>query len=52
MDGITVISRSSYGFDMKPPGAGERAPRLKLSASEAQWMAAIIDAEGRNISNT
>lgn len=52
VDGITVISRSSYGFDMKPPGAGERAPRLKLSASEAQWMAAIIDAEGHNISNT
>lgn len=25
VDGITVISRSSYGFDMKPPGAGSRS---------------------------
>ncbi len=48
VDGFTVLSRYSCSYDMKPPGAGERQPTLKLSASEAKWLSTIIDTEINN----
>ncbi|EEW2719457.1 secretion protein EspO [Escherichia coli] len=42
VDGVTVINRRSCSYDMRPPGAGERQPLLKMSASEVQWLSQII----------
>ncbi|HFI9494969.1 secretion protein EspO [Escherichia albertii] len=44
-----VCSRWSCGFDMRPPGAGDRTPQLKLSASELTWLSKTIDTERNNI---
>ncbi|CBG90789.1 secretion protein EspO [Citrobacter rodentium] len=48
LDGIMVINRRTSFYDIKPPGAGERQPSLKISASEAQWMCKIIETEINN----
>ncbi|MDZ9327589.1 secretion protein EspO, partial [Escherichia coli] len=45
----TVFSRKSCTFDMRPPGAGDRTPQLKLSASELIWLSKTIDTERNNI---
>ncbi|EFB5413372.1 secretion protein EspO [Escherichia coli] len=48
VDGIVVINRRSCSYDMRPPGAGERQPLLKMSASEARWLSKIITNEMKN----
>ncbi|EFA4421138.1 secretion protein EspO [Escherichia coli] len=48
VDGIVVINRRSCSYDMRPPGAGERQPLLKMSASEARWLSEIITNEMKN----
>lgn len=49
MNDYTVFSRKSCTFDMRPPGAGDRTPQLKLSASELIWLSKTIDTERNNI---
>ncbi|EFI2599783.1 secretion protein EspO [Escherichia coli] len=49
MNDYTVFSRKSCTFDMHPPGAGDRTPQLKLSASELIWLSKTIDTERNNI---
>ncbi|EFA7433295.1 secretion protein EspO [Escherichia coli] len=49
MNDYTVFSRKSCTFDMRPPGAGDRTPQLKLSASELIWLSKTIDIERNNI---
>lgn len=49
MNDYTVFSRESCTFDMRPPGAGDRTPQLKLSASELIWLSKTIDTERNNI---
>ncbi|EEV9344399.1 secretion protein EspO [Shigella sonnei] len=48
VDGVTVINRRSCSYDMRPPGAGERQPLLKMSASEVQWLSQIITNDMKN----
>ena len=48
MNDYTVFSRKSCTFDMRPPGAGDRTPQLKLSASELIWLSKTIDTEINN----
>ncbi|EFB6449228.1 secretion protein EspO, partial [Escherichia coli] len=43
-----VLNRRSCCFDMSPPGAGERSPHLKLSASELTWLSKTIETEIHN----
>lgn len=47
-DGYTVCSRKYCGFDMRPPGAGDRTPQLKLSATELTWLSKTIHTEINN----
>ncbi|EOM9698582.1 secretion protein EspO [Escherichia coli] len=49
MNDYTVFSRKSCTFDMRPPGAEDRTPQLKLSASELIWLSKTIDTERNNI---
>ncbi|MCZ8627027.1 secretion protein EspO [Escherichia albertii] len=49
MNDYKVFSRKSCTFDMRPPGAGDRTPQLKLSASELIWLSKTIDTERNNI---
>ncbi|HHI9671987.1 TPA: secretion protein EspO [Escherichia albertii] len=46
--GYTVFSKKVFTFDMQPPGAGERDPRLKFSASELSWLSKTIETEIHN----
>lgn len=48
VDGFTVLSRRSCTYDMRPPGAGERPPLLKMSPSEVQWLSKIITNDMKN----
>lgn len=48
INGYTVLNRRSCCFDMSPPGAGERSPHLKLSASELTWLSKTIETEIHN----
>ena len=48
VDGVTVINRRSCSYDMRPPGAGERQPLLKMSDSEVQWLSQIITNDMKN----
>ncbi|ECA3525207.1 secretion protein EspO, partial [Salmonella enterica subsp. enterica serovar Telhashomer] len=44
----TVFSRWSCSYEMRPPGAEERTPRLKFSATELSWLSKTIETERRN----
>ncbi|HGX5651977.1 TPA: secretion protein EspO, partial [Escherichia coli] len=44
----TVFSRKSCTFDMRPPGAGDRTPKLKLAATEMTWLSKTIETEIHN----
>ncbi|CAD5568570.1 TPA: secretion protein EspO [Escherichia coli] len=48
VDEFTVINRRSCYYDMRPPGAGERQPLLKMSVSEVQWLSKIITNDTKN----
>ncbi|EFN9791763.1 secretion protein EspO [Escherichia coli] len=48
VDGTVVINRRSCYYDMIPPGAGDRQPLLKMSASEVQWLSKIITSDMKN----
>ncbi|EFO1832841.1 secretion protein EspO, partial [Escherichia coli] len=48
MNDYTVFSRKSCTFDMRPPGAGDRTPKLKLAATEMTWLSKTIETEIHN----
>ncbi|WP_113640066.1 secretion protein EspO [Escherichia albertii] len=44
----TVFNINSCGFDIRPPGTGDRTPQLKFSVSELSWLSKTIDTERNN----
>ncbi|WP_032350515.1 hypothetical protein [Escherichia coli] len=48
VDSYTVYQKKACSFDMRPPGAGERTPKLKLSVTEMTWLSKTIETEIHN----
>ncbi|EJY1966431.1 secretion protein EspO [Escherichia coli] len=44
----TVFNIKSCGFDIRPPGTGDRTPQLKFSASELLWLSKTTETEIHN----
>ncbi|EFG1229502.1 secretion protein EspO [Escherichia albertii] len=44
----TVFNIKSCGFDIRPPGTGDRTPQLKFSASELSWLSKTTETEIHN----
>ena len=44
----TIFNIKSCGFDIRPPGTGDRTPQLRFSASELLWLSKTTETEIHN----